>query len=132
MKQCARCGRNRNEKFYSGPRGRVCVTCRKRKRAGTDRGAHLYEKYGITLEEYEALFAAQGGKCAICGGVRKQNLDVDHCHATERATGDARSSVRGLLCKKCNRHLLPAAMNNVETLMRAIEYLVNWPAKEIL
>jgi hypothetical protein len=53
-------------------------------------------RYGITPERYDAMSAAQEGKCAICAkqypeGMR---LDVDHCHTT--------GTVRGLLCRGCN------------------------------
>jgi formate dehydrogenase maturation protein FdhE len=55
--------------------------------------------YGITLDQYEQMFADQHGLCLICrlpepSGTR---LAVDHCHSTKK--------VRGLLCKKCNSAL---------------------------
>lgn len=58
----------------------------------------LRHKFGITLAEYEALAAAQGGVCAICHSPpqgHRRHLDVDHDHTT--------SEVRGLLCSPCNR-----------------------------
>lgn len=48
--------------------------------------------YGIEPHEFEALAAAQSGRCAICK--REKNLCVDHCHVTGKT--------RGLLCKICN------------------------------
>lgn len=52
-------------------------------------------KVGITEAEYNEMFEAQLGLCAIClkpeNGIR---LAVDHCHET--------GSIRGLLCKRCN------------------------------
>lgn len=56
--------------------------------------------YTITKEEYEALFAKQGGCCALCGMDSKQNkkrLAIDHCHSAK--------NIRGLLCSKCNQGL---------------------------
>ena len=59
--------------------------------------------YGITLAIYERMFAAQGGKCAICNNseVRTHSktkqvmrLSVDHCHSSGK--------IRGLLCHRCN------------------------------
>ena len=62
----------------------------------------LRRKYGIGCEEYDRLMAAQGGRCAICGGTETHCsvgdfFAVDHDHATGR--------VRGLLCGHCNRGL---------------------------
>jgi hypothetical protein len=53
----------------------------------------LERKYDLAQHEYETLFVAQRGCCAICL-VRPPRLFVDHCHATGR--------VRGLLCSNCN------------------------------
>lgn len=57
--------------------------------------------YGLSQERYEALLAAQDGRCAICRTDDWPGKDhrphVDHCHETGR--------VRGLLCDFCNRGL---------------------------
>jgi Recombination endonuclease VII len=50
--------------------------------------------YGLSLEQFDALFVRQGGVCAICHRRPKGDLCVDHCHRTGR--------VRGLLCRSCN------------------------------
>ena len=57
----------------------------------------LKYEYGITLDDYNKMFNAQEGKCAICQ--RHQNeltrtLCVDHDHKTNK--------VRALLCVTCN------------------------------
>ena len=46
----------------------------------------LFQKYGITGEQYDAMLEAQGGRCAICQrppaiGKRIGRLVVDHDHA---------------------------------------------------
>jgi len=59
---------------------------------------HLERKYGMTQDDWDAMYKAQNGVCAICkvpGRVGKHGkLAVDHCHVTGR--------VRGLLCTPCN------------------------------
>lgn len=62
-------------------------------------GVRLKSRYGITLEDYEALLAKQNGVCAICEQPCKtgERLSVDHNHAT--------GVVRGLLCRGCNFRL---------------------------
>lgn len=58
----------------------------------------LLRKYGLDEMQYQQMLAAQGGCCAICGGLRgKYKLAVDHDHTT--------GVVRGLLCQPCNRAL---------------------------
>ena len=66
------------------------------------RSIRLKQRYGITAAEYDAMYEAQGGKCAICGQPPGDNvrahwggkLCVDHCHET--------NTVRALLCNDCN------------------------------
>lgn len=131
-KTCTQCGLKRQLKFFTSPKGRICVTCQRKTRRTTSHGSRILATYGITAEEYGAILALQGGVCAICGGGRAYNLHVDHSHAAERATGSSRASVRGLLCKRCNSHLLPAAMDDPQILMAAIQYLRNPPARRVI
>jgi hypothetical protein len=60
------------------------------------RRSFLKVKYGISLEDYDAMLARQGGVCAACKNKkrRSERLCVDHCHVTGK--------VRGLLCRNCN------------------------------
>lgn len=81
---------------------------------------NLKRKYGITLEQYESMFAAQLGKCAICkrsegtGVDKRVFLHVDHCHETQK--------VRGLLCSQCNRGI-GFLKDSIHQLEAAIAYL---------
>lgn len=64
--------------------------------AKRQRNNYLRMTYGMTLEHYEGMLAAQSGKCAICARVPlgRMPLHVDHNHET--------GAVRGLLCRRCN------------------------------
>lgn len=71
-----------------------------KKQAKLERGKDRYieRKYGLTRAQWNALYAAQDGVCALCripGRTgRHSKLVVDHCHETGR--------IRGLLCGPCN------------------------------
>jgi hypothetical protein len=55
----------------------------------------LRKKYGISLDEFNAMVVLQGNLCAICKQPPgKFGLFVDHNHVTGK--------VRGLLCSPCN------------------------------
>lgn len=60
---------------------------------------YLKSRYGITIDEFQAMQEAQEGVCAICREVciQKARLSVDHSHTTGK--------VRGLLCGRCNMGL---------------------------
>lgn len=80
--------------------------------------------YGLEKGEYDKLFQAQGGVCAICRQPRKQRLSVDHDHKT--------GMVRGLLCRMCNGRLLTAAKDKPEVLRAAADYLDNPIARDVI
>jgi len=72
-------------------------------------------RYGLTLEQYDAILQSQGGVCAVCKMDRgTRRMAVDHDHKTNK--------VRGLLCQFCNT-ALGKFLDNVEILKRAILYL---------
>jgi hypothetical protein len=84
---------------------------------------NMAKKYGTTPEQMDALLAAQGGVCAVCGGLsRSQNgssgkvidFHVDHCHET--------GTIRGMLCSHCNRGI-GLFQDDPAILRRAADYL---------
>jgi hypothetical protein len=87
--------------------------------------ANLRRNYGLTLAEYEALFTAQNGLCAICrnaetaknreGTPRRLHVDQDH------RTGQ----IRGLLCSACNSVLGYIEARPIR-LAAAARYLRRW------
>lgn len=119
---CSKCGLNRSERFYTSARGRVCSGCRKATARGASRNTRLVLTYGITQAEYEAQLAVQGGRCAGCLGTRRTNLDIDHDHALEKAGLDPRGTLRGLLCRSCNK-ILAMARDKPDRLERLGHYL---------
>lgn len=83
-----------------------------------ERRSKLKAAYGISVEDYNDMLAAQGGGCAICGatepGGRTKHFPVDHCHTT--------GVIRGLLCTKCNRGL-GLFNDDADRMGRAAKYL---------
>ncbi len=76
--------------------------------------------YGITLEQYAAMFEEQGGLCRICGQQMElfsRSCHLDHDHRT--------GAVRALLCHHCN-HGLGSFRDNAETLRRAADYILSF------
>jgi len=91
----------------------------------------LRRDFGLTLQQYDAMFAAQNGVCAICGKPDERihkatgmpmNLAVDHCHNSKK--------IRGLLCSYCN-HGLGSFKDNVKNLRAAAEYLERYELAEV-
>src|SRR5574341_421370 len=77
----------------------------------------LKYKYGISLDDYRSLEKKQEGVCAICGEKEdKGRFSVDHNHTT--------GSVRGLLCRACNRRL--EAIEDFSYLEKALTYLLEY------
>jgi hypothetical protein len=114
-KRCRDCGTtDQNALYCAGPGKPVQTICRPCKNArvlkhrATPAGRTNWllsmrrsrlSKFGITPAQYDLMFEAQGGLCAIC---KKEcpsgrNLAVDHDHET--------GAVRALLCVVCNRNL---------------------------
>lgn len=111
---------------HPGPR---CSTHHREVLAARKAAAHekrIVETYGVTAEEYQAIYELQGGKCAICQRATgaKKKLSIDHDHDTGFS--------RGLLCLPCNRNVLGHARDDIEFFERAIEYLKNPPAQQVI
>lgn len=107
---------------------RRCLACRRLEAAKADPRAtkdrYLRWRFGIGLAEYEAMHAAQGGVCKVCGRPQQQTrrrayLDVDHSHVTGR--------VRGLLCSECNR-ALGLLRDDPVSVANLLAYLTKEPA----
>lgn len=91
----------------------------------TIRAWTIKRKFGITLEEYDAILKLQGGGCAVCGRPQseKKSLCVDHDHKT--------GNVRGLLCFHCN-YGLSWFKDKPSRLYGAGDYLEFPPARSVI
>lgn len=76
-------------KYWASPKGKEC-----------SRWSAIKRKYGLTQDDWETMFIAQRGCCAMCSSPvpgRKQGWHTDHNHTTKK--------VRGILCHTCNAAL---------------------------
>jgi len=79
---------------------------------------NLRIRYGINLNQYNAMLEIQNHKCAVCNldtRKLKRKLYVDHCHISGK--------VRKLLCLQCNTALgmLKEDINTIENLKNYIK-----------
>ena len=85
---------------------------------------YVEKTYCLANGQYDSLYVAQGGTCAICRVAtgKARRLSVDHDHACCPGSTSCGKCVRGLLCRPCN-DLLGHARDQVEFFRRAIRYL---------
>ena len=122
-KQCTKCGVPMPleefpvAKHHSDGRASQCKQCTADRESVYRKAA----RYGVTVERFAEMRAAQNDRCAICNSPetfqyagRSHLLSIDHSHATGK--------IRGLLCRKHNA-MLGLANDSIETLRAAIAYL---------
>lgn len=84
------------------------------------RSSELKRNFGIDISIYEAMLAAQRGRCAICAGRQsRKSLSVDHCHKSRK--------IRALLCNGCNR-AIGYLNDKPRKALGALRYLLVWDA----
>jgi hypothetical protein len=112
---------------HGGPRSRRCTTHHRAHQKATRARRHdtrVTTIYNLNPGDYDRLYTAQGGRCAIAGCTatgKTKRLAVDHDHTT--------GEVRGLLCGPHNYDLLGRFVN---ALRPALDYLADPPARRIL
>lgn len=81
-----------------------CKPCKNNETPEAKKRARYYyirKRYGLTPQQWHAIFNAQAGRCGICfEDLPIDNLKlihVDHCHESGK--------VRGILCSSCNTAL---------------------------
>ena len=125
-KVCRECGEEFHPDRMTGPRCKPCASSKAHAK-------RVLDTYSITADQYAAILAAQGGACYICRrkpGLKR--LACDHDHRCCPGPVSCGRCVRGLLCRNCNRDVLGHLKDDVTALERAIAYLTNPPAREVL
>ena len=86
----------------------------------------LFDKRKINVPEHKELYDLQEGKCALCGVKKpmrgRSGLHIDHCHEDNH--------VRGLLCMRCNRNLMPVIDKTKHLVFKAFEYKAKKAVKQ--
>lgn len=80
---------------------------------------NLRKRYGVTLEQFNAILAAQGNVCAVCKEGNKV-FCLDHNHKTLK--------VRGILCLACNLRVVGGARDQDWKIVNAALYVTDPPA----
>lgn len=92
------------------------------------------KRYGLTLEEWEAILERQGGLCAICETLPKSGrLHIEHQHVKgwkKMPPNERKKWVRGLACFRCNteylgRSITVARARNVVSYLEAFDDKLN-------
>lgn len=120
----------RRKILQAKPGFRYCRYCNKYKKIKAFPEAYLYmcklcqrditlkNKYGIGNKEYNKLLKEQKGKCALCGTKdpgKTTFFCVDHDHQT--------NTIRGLLCRTCNGHIIGKIESKKIPINCLVEYL---------
>jgi DNA repair exonuclease SbcCD ATPase subunit len=116
--------REQERRYRERHKERLMLEARDRRVVTRDQRAAMRRKtrYGLTPEDFESRWLAQGGRCPVCGVelARDHKLGnghaVDHCHTTGK--------VRGVICRRCNIGL--GYFNDTPAFLRAAaDYLEN-------
>lgn len=139
-KRCSKCGIAKSlDSFYKSMRNglRKCKACQyamckanvqahperemlrrmQPKNKAYMRNYKLVRNYNITVDEYNEMFTAQMGLCAICGLPSSKRLCVDHDHKT--------GHIRNLLCRVCNNTVGWLEADPIRA-YNAVDYVETW------
>ena len=129
-RSCKGCGSTTRKLPHPGPRCQGCHNDVRRERRLAAAGRRVQATYSISPEQYAALYAAQGGRCALCRratGASKR-LAVDHDHACCPGPKSCGRCVRGLCCSSCN-DVLAHFRDDPAAFERGAAYLREWPSR---
>lgn len=102
--QCRACKNEKSKRFYRENTGKHAALVKRRYETHG-----RFARYGITVDQYNAVLAEQGFCCALCKSPKpggKGKWHIDHKHVGGRPTGFIQtrdpSLFRGILCHRCN------------------------------
>lgn len=129
-RDCAHCGLPYEVTAKTSHRRRYCSDeCKRAFATRVQQGIrwrHVGRRYGLAPAAFDAMFAEQGGACAICDiplngkGLERDSPQVDHDHKT--------GSLRAILCRPCNT-ALGMFRDDPALVDRAAQYLRSWAAR---
>lgn len=144
MKECSKCGKLKelnafhNRKNSSDGKRSACRKCinkdnlehyHQHRKGNTHRVVsyryNIKQRYGLTEDQFSALYYDQNGCCAICDvglenifeGTEGEQPAIDHCHDT--------LEIRGMLCRKCNSGI-GLLGDTLDGVLKAVEYLTKF------
>jgi hypothetical protein len=131
--ECRDCGTEIRTPSRRGALKHRCETCEKIHTVKRDaiKGYELKsrcKRYGLTVEQYEAMLIAQNGRCACCGRSELKGRgpegtwNIDHCRKTGR--------VRALLCGRCNK-VVGQVEENVDIAVAIAKYIAQYCRTEL-
>lgn len=135
-KKCNKCGEVKPSWMFNYDSSKVdglsssgCRECQAQKHSewraknpDVIRNANLQRSFGISSSEYDEIFEAQGGVCALCGRPPTgKRLAVDHDHIS--------GEIRALLCHSCNKHKVGNL--TLDDVNRIKKYLENPPVRQM-
>lgn len=118
-----------------GPRCLTHHRARRRVVKVANHARRIEATYGLTEQEYWAIYAAQGGRCYMCQFAtgKTKRLAVDHEHSKPGCehppAHGCHKCVRALLCGPCNQ---AQGRLGVAAFRRAIEVRTDPPAQRVL
>ena len=124
-----RCRVHHSSKSYEARKKKIASLSRS-ERYEYRRKLNLHKCYKMSLQDYDAMLLAQGGRCAICGEPESSTdvngnvklLAIDHDHSCCPGYRTCGKCIRGLICQSHNFGI-GCFEDNPEILRAAADYI---------
>src|SRR3972149_8874044 len=91
------------------------------------------KKYGLSLDEWQALYDKYNGACHVCyqkPSTGRLNVEHEHVKGWRKMKPEERKKyIRGLACYICNHRLLTRGVT-IEKLLNAAKYLRDYEERK--